>query len=84
MESLIEASNEFQFAPLREGRLFSPALFYLFLQVFQFAPLREGRLESMKKQRPGIEFQFAPLREGRHISVQHPIFQLSISIRAPA
>ena len=55
---------QFQFTPLREGRLSGlrqPAIIHL----FQFTPLREGRLPSGAMCGATQLFQFTPLREGR-------------------
>ena len=57
-------AEQFQFTPLREGRLCVrccvPAC-----RIFQFTPLREGRRRRVYEYFSNEEFQFTPLREGR-------------------
>ena len=57
---------EFQFTPLREGRLLKSMTVILILQ-FQFTPLREGRPEKLEGLKVFTTFQFTPLREGRQL-----------------
>ena len=55
---------EFQFTPLREGRLRNCCGTEAFIS-FQFTPLREGRHTKAVNQQQPEKFQFTPLREGR-------------------
>ena len=56
--------SQFQFTPLREGRL-SILPLPTARQAFQFTPLREGRLYRNLLMEYIDRFQFTPLREGR-------------------
>ena len=55
---------EFQFTPLREGRL-TTVLTAITTYIFQFTPLREGRPSAASLMLSYSRFQFTPLREGR-------------------
>ena len=59
-------AEQFQFTPLREGRLCVrccvPAC-----RIFQFTPLREGRPLCPAQGIRHVTFQFTPLREGRRL-----------------
>ena len=62
--NLATQSCEFQFTPLREGRLTCRNCSCAIL-LFQFTPLREGRRPTSVRRVPRWRFQFTPLREGR-------------------
>ena len=77
------AKFEFQFTPLREGRLPEGSGFLL-PKMFQFTPLREGRPPFTVLSRAPKEFQFTPLREGRLDYFYKIPIDLTVSIHAPA
>ena len=56
--------SEFQFTPLREGRLRN-SVRCTSVYLFQFTPLREGRQAACGNAGESKIFQFTPLREGR-------------------
>ena len=58
-------NREFQFTPLREGRLIEVQRASSLCSAFQFTPLREGRRGTARRRPPPATFQFTPLREGR-------------------
>ena len=73
---------QFQFTPLREGRLDYDEL-NIECEVFQFTPLREGRRTAALHAAIAALFQFTPLREGRPPRATRTGTNLSISIHAP-
>ena len=65
MAAMLRGAMQFQFTPLREGRLCADGTAATTAR-FQFTPLREGRPTHQREQScPSTPFQFTPLREGR-------------------
>ena len=60
---MLKASAQFQFTPLRDGRLFLQ-ITHPSVLLFQFTPLREGRQESARRLRLAKNFNSRPSARG--------------------
>ena len=83
MMATMKLLRQFQFSPLREGRLALVLFAHQVAHISILAPAR-GATKVLAADDGAMIFQFSPLREGRPARIRAFQFSVPISILAPA